>query len=84
MIATFFATQFNNIMKWCGIIGLALGVLLSVRKSGRDAERVVSAHAETERTEAELNEIKRHQEIINNNALLNRSTIADSLRKGEF
>lgn len=84
MITAFFASQFNNIMKWCGIIGLALGVLLSVRKSGRDAEKVVGANAETERTEAELNEIKRHQKIINNNSLLNRSTTADSLRKGEF
>lgn len=39
MIAAFLSAQFNNIMKWLGFVGIALGVLLYVRKSGRDSER---------------------------------------------
>jgi hypothetical protein len=84
MISAFIAAQFNTIMKWLGFIGIALGVLWSVRKSGRDSEKAVNAQAEMERTEEELNEIKRDFKTINKNAKRTSDDTNDILRKGEF
>jgi hypothetical protein len=84
MIATFLSTQFNTIMKWIGFIGLVISVLWSVRKSGRDAEKAVSAQDKAERSEAELNAIKEHQQIIHDTAKLTSDDTNDRLRSGEF
>lgn len=84
MIAAWFAAQYSNIAKWLGYTALIVGAFFYVRKSGKDAERVVSATAEKERTEAELNEIKRHQQIIHDNARLTSDDTNKRLRSDEF
>ncbi len=84
MIPAFLSAQFNTIMKWLGFIGIALGVLWSVRKSGRDSEKAVNAQAETERERAQNEAIRHDFEVINNNAKRTSDDTNDILRKGEF
>lgn len=67
-----------------GFIVTLLIAFLGGKSAGKQQEQAKHAVMEQERTEAQLHEIKRHQEIINRNGRATRDDVLDSLRKGDF